>query len=205
MTKLYVKSRQLRQAVLLLLVLGIIAWAWGQYQLHLPSLRTSETVLVPVILVVPLASAIVIGLSTRTWLSDIESISPRRLAWWRLAHALILCAIGAAFLVPAMDSGHSSYGALAALRNILGYTGLAYLCASVAGGELSWMLPLAYALPAPLFGVNEDRSIASWAWSLQPAGSYTSWVWALVFIVIGIGAFVAHAPRASTVSSEDEQ
>lgn len=205
MIRFYIKSRQLGWAVLLLFALGGISWVWGQYRLSLPSLRSSETVLIPVILVVPVACAVVLGLSTRTWMGDLERIVPRRLVWWRFAHALILFAIAAAILAPAMDSGYAAYGSTAALRNILGYTGLAYLCAAVVGGELSWMLPLSYALPLPLLGVNEYGDPESWAWSLQPAGSPGSWAWALAFIVIGIGAFTARVPRKTMVPNEDEQ
>ena len=205
MIKLYMKSRQLGRSVLMLFVLGIASWVWGRYQLSLPSLRSSETVLIPVILVIPVACAVVVGLSTRTWMSDLEDVSPRRLAWWRFSHALILFVIATAFLAPVMDSGYAAYSSSAAFRNILGYVGLAYLCASVVGGELSWMLPLAYALPLPLLGVNEYGNPESWAWSLQPAGSVGSWVWALTFIVIGTVMFTAHAPRRAAVPNKDEQ
>lgn len=199
------KSRQLGRAVLLLFLLGVVALVWGHYQLQLPTLRSSETVFIPLILVVPIACGVIIGVSTRTWVGELERTSARQLVWWRLTHALALCTIGIVFLVPAMDSGYSSYGATAALRNILGYTGLAYLCASLAGGGLSWLLPLVYALPVPLFGVNEYGEVASWAWPLQPAGSYVSWAWALAFIIIGVGAFTGHSPRRTAVLNEDEQ
>jgi hypothetical protein len=205
MIGLYVKSHRLGRAVLLLFALGVVAWMWGQYLFHMPSLRSSETVLVPVILIVPVASAVVVGVSTRTWMGDFERIAPRRLALCRLAHALILCAIGVACLVPAMDSGFDSYGSVAALRNILGYTGLAFLCASLAGGGLSWVLPLAYALPVPLLGVDQYHNVLWWAWPLQPANSYLSWMWALAFFVVGLSAYVARAPLDTVVSGEDEQ
>lgn len=204
MVELYVKSRRLGRSVALLLVLGVIAWVWGKYQLNLPSLRSSETVLVPVILVVPVACAVVVGLSTRSWMGDLERAAPRRLAPWRFAHAVVLLFIAVALLAPAMDSGYAAYGSAAALRNILGYAGLAFLCAAVVGGELSWMLPLAYALPLPLLGVDAYGDPEAWAWSLQPVSSASSWVWALALIVAGVGAFSVLSPRTVVVPNDDE-
>ncbi|WP_040668016.1 hypothetical protein [Nitrolancea hollandica] len=205
MIGLYVKSHRLGRAVLLLFALGVVAWVWGQYLFHMPSLRSSESVVVPVILIVPVASAVVVGVSTRTWMGGFERIAPRRLALWRLAHALILCSIGVACLVPAIDSGYGSYGSVAALRNILGYAGMAFLCASVAGGGLSWVLPLAYALPVPLLGVDHYHNVLWWAWPLHPADSYLSWTWALTFFVVGLSAYVVSTPRDTVASGEDEQ
>lgn len=198
---LYAKSRRTGWAALLLLALGLAAWAWGRYQLRLPSVRYNGGILVPVTLLVPLACAVVAGLGTHTWMSDLERSSPRRMAMWRFAHALLLCAVGVVVMLPAAGLGNDLYAA-EAVRNILGYTGLAYLCAAAMGGELSWVLPLTYGLAVPLLGVDQYRHVLWWAWPLQTAGSQVSWAWAALLLIAGTAAFVFRAPAVVEVGDE---
>ncbi|MDQ3850214.1 MAG: hypothetical protein M3296_06335 [Actinomycetota bacterium] len=201
----YAKSRQILRAAGMLGLLGVMTAAWGEYELRLPNLRaSSETVLYPIVLIVPAACAIVIGSTTRGWLGDIEVTAARPMRAWRLAHALGLCLLAAAILAPAASAGSHGYGSAVAVRNVLGYCGLVLLAAAVVGSELSWVPPLAFALPVPLLGVNAQHQIASWAWPLQPANVAMSWGWALAIAAIGVGVWVQRSSRPSPPSGVDQ-
>lgn len=204
MIRHYVKSRQMMRAAGMLLALGAVTAAWGEHVLQLPNLRaSSESILYPVVLIVPAACAIVIGSTTRGWLGDIELTAARPLRAWRLAHAVGLCLLAAAILVPASSAGSDGYGATAAVRNIIGYSGCVFLCAAVLGSDLAWVLPLAYALPAPLLGVNAQQEIAWWAWPLQKADVASSWAWALTLAAIGVAVWVQRSSRPSPPAGDD--
>lgn len=196
MIVLYARSRQITGAVAGLVVLGIVALLWGRYQLHLLNLRSNKAALVPVILVVPLASAAVIGASTRTWMHELEDTAAVRLWLWRLGHIVVLLAVAVLALTPAMLNGTPQFGSAAAFRNLLGYLGLTLITVPVAGAALSWVLPAAYAIQVALFAATASPAFhASWAWPLRPATSGISWVWAVGLACLGLIVFVRFGSR----------
>lgn len=200
MTALYVKSRQLNRCALVLLVLGLVGLLWGEVRLQLPSLRGGGSILLPLVLILPVAFAVVISLSTRSWLPELERTAPRNLARLRLVHAAGLCVLACALIVAPLAAGSGSADALAGVRNLLGCAGLGYIGAVLAGGELSWLLPLAYALPVPLLGVDASHRPESWAWMLDPAGAGRSWIWAGALIAVGVAAFAARDARPTAAA-----
>lgn len=195
MTGLYIKSRQITRSLVWLVVFGVLAWAWGRYQLQLPSIRRTETALVPVLVVVPLGSALVLGLSTRSWLKDLDDTAALDLWRWRAVHALVLPAVAAVTLVPGMLDGSETYGPAATIRNLVGYVGLAYIGAVLVGASLSWVVPTTYALLAAALATNSPAVLDSWAWPLRPSTSALSWAWAVTLAVAGTVLFVRYAGR----------
>lgn len=195
MTLLYAKSRHLLRAAVWLVVLGAATLAWGSYQLRVPHVSSGEGLPIPVLLVVPLGSALVIGASAGSAMQDLEGSAALDLRVWRLGHAIGLSVLGAALLVPGTVRGTGGYGVAAAIRNLTGYAGLALVGVCLLGAGLSWVLPVAYALTAMVLAVNSPSVAASWAWPVRPATEALSWGWAVVLAVAGAVAYARFGAR----------
>lgn len=201
----YLRCHQASRSIVGLVALGVIGFLWGTYELHLPSLSGNAEALIPVVLVIPLGCAVLIGAAMREWMYDIERVAAVNMRWARLLHGLFVILVAAIVLVPAMVQGAPGYGAAAALRNLVGYVGLAFLSLPVVGAALAWMLPTAYAIQVAVLASVIDRVPRSWGWPVSPSSAGPSWTVAVALCAAGFVAMTVFGVRRPRSAALDDQ
>jgi hypothetical protein len=186
---LYLQSRRTWTALALLA--GSAAAGWGILE------RSHDTGLEAFLLIVmPLGSAVVIGISVGSPFGEAERTAGRSLPALRLGQlsGLLLVAGLSLALANAADTGTGTAWVL--LRNGAGYAGLALLGARLLGSSVAWVVPVSYGLMVSLVA----RLLASEAWWLWPAQDTldgSAWASALVLLGLGLVAIVPDGARES--------
>lgn len=149
---------------------------------------------VPWVTLLPFLSACAIGLSVRSPMNEIEGTAARSMRRARLAHAGTILVIAALLTAPTAGTLPPPVSLPAALRNLLGLTGLATLCGRFLGGRLSWVLPTAFTLTALTVGAS-DGIPRNWAWILAPDLDRMSWGLAVACAAVGCMALAQGPTR----------
>jgi hypothetical protein len=187
----FLKVRRNTAFTLGVLALQLLGLLIGKTQLQL---HEDSAFAVPWVVLLPSASAIVIGLAAGSAATDLERQAARRLGVLRLCSCLslvVLAAIGAAIL-GSRTAG--PYGTVAAVRNSIGTCGLALLAAATLGSRFSWILPVAWtALAMTLSGEGlQDRYLA---WPVAPDHAPHALGVAMLLGVAGLAAVAAVGTR----------
>jgi len=115
---------------------------------------------------------------------------------WRLIHYLamtLVAGIAVGLAASALNissepelSSYSGFGAVAEVRNLLAFTGAAFIGASAFGGAFGWTVPLAWAtLPFLLLrGANSDTT-GLLTLVIQPDTAFTPMLAAVIIFVVG--------------------
>jgi hypothetical protein len=173
--QLYLRSRLAGWAVVILAVIGVLSWI-GLRQ----AMETGSGVSFSLILM-PLLPAVVIGASTRSPFGDTELSVGRSLPLLRFAHLAGLLACGALALGLAASGWSLESIKWELVRNMAGYSGLAFVGARVLGSGICWVVPLGYGVVTLM--VDSD---SRWAWlSRLPADRWSMTV-ATTLIVAGL-------------------
>jgi hypothetical protein len=188
LARLYLVSRRVLGCLLVLAAAGIalrIALHWlprtGVFARQLP-------------LTIEAGAAAAIGVTTRSPFGEPEDTAGPWLPWLRLAASVVLA--GAAFVALAAGAAgeHLADGTLGLLRDLGGFTGLALLTATLAGGGLAWIGPLGYAaitLPA-LTG----SWTTPWTWAARPPHDRGAAICAGLAFAAGFALLTARGARA---------
>ena len=110
-------------------------------------------------------------------------------------HASALLLIGALTLALAVLQWSVPDSAWTLVRNLAGFTGLAFLTARVLGSGLSWVAPLGYAVLA-LLAVQPGQA-AGWAWPVFAATDRQATVIAAALLLLGLGVSIYAGARDS--------
>lgn len=141
----------------------------------------------------------VVGLGARTPLGWLEAGAAVRVPVARAVHlaGLVLTAAVAAFVGSLGLTGALS--SPSAVRNLLGFAGLACVCAAV-NGALAWVLPVSFGLASLVAGSHAGEPRA-WAWPIQDDASTLAWALALGALLLGAVVLVAKG----TAERDDER
>jgi len=189
---LLARARHTTRAVAALVVLAVLEAIVGSASLDL--LGQNITLAIPWAVIIPVAAAAVIGIGTRSAVGDTEATTTRSLPSLRAAHLAVVAAVG---LVTTAVGGSGLTGPIsgpAALRNYLGFTGLALLSASVVGSSLAWPLPVALAVASTTVGADQGVR-HGWAWPIHDNGDPTSFLVAVAILLVRAGLFVLGGDR----------
>ena len=162
--------------------MGMVGYGIGGATLRLGS---GNTLTLPWAVIVPVMSAVVIGTTVHTPVSVLEDGTSRHLPALRAAHLATLLALSMVVSGPASIALTGAITAPAALRNLLGFAGLALIAAYAVGSSYAWCLPLAVALSAVIAGTSQDGGIRLWAWPIQTNYDLRAWLIALGLLAIG--------------------
>jgi hypothetical protein len=116
--------------------------------------------------IIEAAVAAVIAIATRSPFGESERATGRWLPFLRLATAVALTAEAFAALAAGAAEVSLFGGAVELLRNVAGMVGVGLLSASVLGGSLSWIGPMAYLALAEV-AVSSDWQ-TPWTWPARP-------------------------------------
>jgi len=189
MVRLHAASRQVLSS---LIVLVFAAAALGTALHWLP--RTGVLAR-EIPLTIEAGAAAVIGVATRSPFGDPERVTGRWLPWLRLAVNVALAAAALGALAAGSATAHLSGGAVGLLRDLAGFTGIAWLAAALLGGGLSWIGPMAYlgvTLPA-LTG----HWTTPWIWPARPPDDRGAAICAALVFAAGITVTTLRGARDS--------
>jgi hypothetical protein len=138
-------------------------------------------------LVTALLPAAVIAGSTGHPFGELERVAARPLMPLRLVHLALLVAV-------ALTAVAVRHPVSTAPRDLIGMTGIALLTAAVVGAQLSWTVPLGYAVVC--IGANSLGRPNLLVWPLLPAAHHGAAV--LVTVLLGLG-LVASGSRSAPI------
>jgi hypothetical protein len=146
--------------------------------------RTSPAdVILP--LVTALLPAAVIAGSTGHPFGELERVTARPLAPLRLVHLSLLVAV-------ALTTVTVRHPGSAAARDLVGLTGVALLTAAVLGANLSWTVPLGYAVVClGASGLDRPNLLV---WPLLPAADHGAAALAVALLGLGVAVSCGRRP-----------
>lgn len=112
----------------------------------------------------------------------------------RAAHVMLLLGVAVSLTLWATASVDGAYSTPAAVRNILGFTGIALLAATALVSTTAWLPTVAFAVTAVVAGA-EAGVPHSWAWPIRPNDDELSWTVAVALLVVGAAALLPRGPR----------
>lgn len=180
-TRRFVTSRRLLPTTAVLVLIQAAAVLIGTAEFRRTEDSSHGT---PWMIFVPLLSAALIGMSLRSPLDRFDRLAVRRLAGWRLAQFTILFTVAAVGTVQLTADLTGPATTTAGLRNLIGFTGLALLTAGLAGGHLSWLPPVTWALTAATLGDPRNTGPA-WDWPVRPDNDFDAFALACTLGTLG--------------------
>ncbi|WP_246150613.1 hypothetical protein [Streptomyces qinzhouensis] len=150
----------------------------------------------PLVLVAPLVAAVAIGTGLHTPSDELDRSAAR--AWWRprLLQLLGLTGLAAGSFALAVTGSPELYGSPAAIRNLLGCTGIVLLTAVVAGAGAGWLPAVLYTALAYL--LYQDPGSGPVGWVVRPGPGAQAWTTAVVLYVTGAAAWLWRGARRGT-------
>jgi hypothetical protein len=145
-------------------------------------------------LTIEAGAAAVIGVTTGSPFGDPERATGRWLPYLRLVAAVALG--GAAFgaLAAGSASQHLDGGTLGLLRDLAGFTGLAFLAGAVLGGALAWIGPIGYlAITLPTLA---GHWTTPWLWPDRPPHDRGAAICAGLVFAAGLAVVTVRGARA---------
>ena len=189
--RLHLASRRVPVALAVLVACAFVLrialhWPWDAYgALQLPLLF--ET-----------ACACVIAVATASPFGEPERVTGRWLPWLRTGTTGVLTGAAAVALAAAGIGTHLAGGALAAVRNLAGLTGIGLLCAAILGGALAWTGPVAsmvigvYAVYSQWHG---PALTTPWIWPARPPDDVGAALCAGLVFAAGLAAITLRGAR----------
>lgn len=187
---LFARTRRTATAVLVLLGLGLVERFLGQAALQLSG---NNSFSVPWVVVVPLAAGTVIGTSTRSLAAHWELTSARNQAAYRIGHVIALFLLAAVATTWGAAPLTGPLTTPAALRNLVGFTGLALIAAVMLGGNLARTLPVVGGIATLTAGTNQGVP-RGWAWPILANGDQRAVLIALALLAAGAAAIAVRRP-----------
>jgi len=145
-------------------------------------------------LTIEAGAAAVIGVTAGSPFGEPERATGRWLPYLRLACAVALA--GAAFgaLSAGSAAQHLDGGTLALLRNLAGFTGIAFLAGAALGGGLAWIGPLGYL--AVTMSALAGHWTTPWLWPARPPHDHGAAICAGLVFAAGLAVVTVRGARA---------
>jgi hypothetical protein len=153
-----------------------------------------------VLVFVPLAAALLIGVGSYGPFGEVERTASRPLPPLRLGHLaglLVLAAVGLALLALTWEGGAQVF-----LRNMAGLTGLALIAVPLTGARLSWVLPFSYGILAYWVGSAASGEPRLWVWPMRPEDDGAAIAIALALLAAGLLVSTVIGSRDGSVEAE---
>ncbi|HEX9065911.1 MAG TPA: hypothetical protein VF843_12445 [Streptosporangiaceae bacterium] len=188
--RLYLVSRRVPLAVLLLAGLGGALWAALHWRWNIvggPAARD----FIP--LTIQAGAAAVIAVTTYGPFGEPERATGRWLPGLRLGAAVGLTVVAFGLLAAGASAGALPGGDLALLRDIGGLAGIGLLSAAVISGAFGWVGPMAYLLVTE--GALAHRSPTPWIWPGRLPQDRGGALCAGLVLAAGLVLITARGPR----------
>lgn len=146
---------------------------------------------VPVLL--EAGAVVVIAVSTRSPFGEVELANGRLLPGLRLGTVLALTGAAVGLTAAGTVGVHMADGDAALARNLSGMAGIGLITATVLGGAMAWVGPVAYA------AVTEYALSAGWQspviWAARPPHDHGAMICAAVVFLVGVVLITVRGSR----------
>lgn len=188
---LLARARRTTSAILIIIMLGLLEWILGSASVKLSH---DNSLSVPWAVIIPIAAATVVGTASRSAVTQLELGTTRSLHTLRAAHLALILAVTIAATALGSAGLAGDISAPAAIRNLLGFTGLALLAAALLGANLAWTAPVALGLAALTAGAAGGKPYA-WAWPIHYNNDSAAALTAAFLFILGALALVYRGAR----------
>ena len=145
-------------------------------------------------LTIEAGAAAVIGVTAASPFGDPERAAGRWLPYLRLAAAVALACAAFGALAAGSAAQHLDGGTLGLLRDLAGFTGIAFLTGAVLGGGLAWIGPLGY-LAVTMPALSEHWT-TPWLWPARPPHDHGAAICAGLVFAAGLAMVTVCGARA---------
>lgn len=197
------RARHTFRTLVAVFALGFVEFLVGSSS-HLIDSET-RTFAIPWAVVLPVATATMIGVGTRSAVGDLEGTAIRSLPGLRVAHltinlmvASLATAVGSARIV---FDPNSQLSGPAALRNLLVFTGLSLISAALLGSSWAWPLPLSLAIASTTVGTAAGAP-QWWAVPIRPDGDPLAAALSAAVLAAGVAMVVARGTREPSAEQD---
>jgi len=188
LARLYAVSRRVATCLIVLIACAVAlrtALHWlprsGVYARQIP-------------LTIEAGAAAVIGVTADSPFGEPERVAGRWLPYLRLAAAVALTGAALGLLAAGSASQPLAGGTPGLLRDLAGFTGLAFLAGAALGGALAWIGPLGYlAITLPALAGHWSTP---WVWPARPPHDHGAAVCAGLVFVAGLALVTVRGARA---------
>jgi cytochrome bd-type quinol oxidase subunit 2 len=180
---LLAKSRNLVAVSVGVAVVAVASFLLGERRI---TLAYGSGTGIPYAAVLPLACACFIGIAARSSFGHFEQAVARSRPALCVTVLTLLLVLSAAAVGVATRGLPAPVSAAAAVRNLIGLTGLCLLTAAVTGSRTSWVLPCCYVVTVLSLGTGPDDGL--WAWILRPDDDFVALYVALALHLVGLTA-----------------
>lgn len=189
LTWLHLVSRQVPAALAIIAALAVVLNVGARLNWYSGTGALVEQV--PVLL--EAGAVVVIAVSTRSPFGEVELANGRLIPGLRLGTVLALTAAAIGLMAAGTLGVHMADGSAALARNLAGMTGIGLITATVLGGAMAWVGPVAYA------AVTEYALSASWQspviWAARPPHDLGAVICAGVVFLAGVVLITVRGPR----------
>lgn len=177
-------------------VVAVLAWIGGNWLASRPYFD-GPAARIPVVTLAPLLGATLLAPTLGGADEELERGTPLPWPRWRLGHVLLGATLIGGTLMLAGLRTPEVFGAYALLRNTLGCVGLVAGAAVLLGARLAWVAAFGYVCAVYAAAPRQIGGAAGvWAWPVQPSAVGSSWVVALVLLVVGTAGYRRWGARA---------
>jgi hypothetical protein len=145
-------------------------------------------------LTIEAGAAAMIGVTAGSPFGEPERATGRWLPYLRLAIAVVLAGSAFGALAAGSAAQHLDGGTLALLRDLAGFTGIAFLAGAVLGGALSWIGPLGYL--ALTMSALTGHWTTPWVWPARPPHDHGAALCAALVFAAGLAVVTVRGARA---------
>lgn len=192
LARLYLVSRRVPMALVLLAGLGAVLWSALHWHWNIAGGAAAQQ-FIP--LTIETGAAVLVAVTTYGPFGESERVTGRWLPWLRLGAAVALTAVAFGALAAGAAAGGMPGGTVALLRNLGGMAGIGLLSAVVLGGSFSWTGPMAYLLITE--GALAHRSTTPWVWPTRLPDDRGGAICACLVIAAGLVLITVRGPRES--------
>jgi len=189
LTWLHLVSRQVPAALAIMAALAVVLNIGARLNWYSGDGALVQQV--PVLL--EAGAVVVIAVSTRSPFGEVELANGRLLPGLRLGTVLALTAAAMGLMAAGMIGVHLPDGGAALARNTAGMTGIGLITATILGGAMAWVGPVAYA------AITEYALSASWQspliWAARPPHDRGAVLCAAAVFVVGVVLITVRGPR----------
>lgn len=189
---LYLRTRRTSRTVFTLSLIAPVTWALTWLLVETSPYGVGSGGLTLLLVFGTLAAACVVGTGVRSPFGDAERVAARPLTPVRFGHVagMLLWAallLSTALLSFDLEGASPEYPLLVLLRNLAGFSGLAFLTASIAGAQLSWIPPFAVSIVYLTLMSTGGDLFSRWAMRSHDGNHGPSWLIALTLLGVGVG------------------